>query len=119
MKQSYKMIVIVLLCCLMAACGQKIKVFEDSIDTIGTNELLINCSKEVTKGESDVDSIGYLCRVLINEDTVIQNEQGEPVQLSELTTSDVVRITPVKPKNVKKGKREFTAKEIVLLKDKP
>ncbi|WP_201004914.1 hypothetical protein [Paenibacillus glycanilyticus] len=89
--------------------------FEDRIDTIGTNELMVNCSAEVTKGESQVDSIGYLCRVHIDENTIIQNERGELIKLSELTTEDVVRIVPVKPQNVKKGKREFTAKEITVL----
>jgi|GEM_PF-5068706 hypothetical protein len=115
MKNVYKFLLVVCLCCFLAACG-KIKVFEDHIDTIGTNELMVNCSAEVTKGETQVDSIGYLCRVHIDENTVIQNEQGEPAQLSELTTEDIVRIVPVKPQNVKKGEREFTAKEITVLK---
>lgn len=76
---------------------------------------MVNCSDEVNKGKTQVDDIGYLCRVHIDENTVISNEQGEPIQLSELTTEDIVRIVPVKPQNVKKGKREFTAKEITVL----
>ncbi|SFE96572.1 hypothetical protein SAMN05216378_4525 [Paenibacillus catalpae] len=59
MYNFYKVLLIVLLCCFLAACGQKIKVFEDSIDTVETNELLVNCSKEVNKGESEVNAIGY------------------------------------------------------------
>lgn len=89
--------------------------FEDRIDTIETNGLMVNCSAEVTKGKNQVNDIGYLCRVHIDEDTVIKNERGEPIKLPELTTEDVVRIVPVKPQNVKNGKREFTAKEITVL----
>ncbi|GMK45723.1 hypothetical protein PghCCS26_28510 [Paenibacillus glycanilyticus] len=114
MKKIYRILLAVCLCCFLAACG-KIKVFEDRIDSIETNELMVNCSAEVTKGQSQVNDIGYLCRVHIDENTVIQNERGEPIKLSELTTEDVVRIVPVKPQNVKKGKREFTAKEITVL----
>lgn len=116
MKSLIKALLIVLLCGFLAACGQKVKVFEDYIDTIGADELLVNCSDEVNKGESQVDAIGYLCRVHVDEKTVIQNENGEPVPFSELTKEDVVRIVPVKPQNIKKGDREFIAKEITVIK---
>lgn len=95
-----------------------IKSFEDTIDSIRNNEIIVNCSDAVNRGKTEVNGIGYLCSIHVDAETELRSKQGHVIQMEDFSNGDKIRITSSSPINFQK-KRNFTAKEIILLEKAP
>ncbi|REE78557.1 hypothetical protein A8990_12631 [Paenibacillus taihuensis] len=95
-----------------------IKSFDDTIDSIRNNEFIVNCSDAVNRGKTEVNDIGYLCSIHVDATTELKSNQGNTIQMDDFSAGDKVRIISSKSINFQK-KRNFTAKEIILLEKAP
>ncbi|QHW32018.1 lipoprotein [Paenibacillus rhizovicinus] len=114
MKRLKASLLMAVLCLALTACGQKVKSFDDTIDSIRTNELIVNCSDVINQGKSKVNDIGYLCSINVNETTEYKAKNGDSIQFDDFLKGDKVRIVFSKPTNIEKEKH-LSAKEIILL----
>lgn len=103
---------------LTTACSS-VKSLEGEISDINQNEIVVNCSDEVTKGnKGNGTSLGYECSVEISEETKFKDKEGKPLEFKDFSQSDIIQVTFTKPRPIKKKNRKFNAAEIVLLEDK-
>ena len=111
MKRLNVTILMIALCLILTSCGQSIKSFDDTIDSIRNNQLIVNCSEAANRGENKVDDIGYLCSIDVDAKTKLTSKEGYVIQLDDFSKGDKVRIILLSSTNIK-NKMNFKGKEI-------
>ncbi len=115
MHRFYLSLFVFVVSLLLVGCSEHQKIsFTDTVDSVKEHELIVNCSVAVNKGKEEVDDIGYLCSVQIDSTTTLRDEQGNTLQLSDISNGDEVRVTLLKPVNLEES-RSFPAKEVLVL----
>ena len=111
MKRFNVTILMIALCLILTSCGQSIKSFDDTIDSIRNNQMIVNCSEAANRGENKVNDIGYLCSIDVDAKTKLTSKEGYVIQLDDFSKGDKVRIILSSSTNIKK-KMNFKGKEI-------
>ncbi|MBP1995382.1 hypothetical protein [Paenibacillus eucommiae] len=114
-------VLLVVVFLIMTACNRNpIQSFEETIDSINTNEFVVNCSDQVNRDKKGpINSLGYLCKVGVTSTTKLEDSEGNSIQFKDFSQGDIIRIILSKPKNISQDHRSFDAKEIVLMDAKP
>ena len=102
MKRLNVTILMITLCLILTSCGQSIKSFDDTIDSIRNNQMIVNCSEAANRGENKVDDIGYLCSIDVDAKTKLTSKEGSIIQLDDFSKGDKVRIILSSSTNIKK-----------------
>ncbi|MFC5650276.1 hypothetical protein ACFPYJ_14285 [Paenibacillus solisilvae] len=93
-----------------------IESFDTNIDSVESNRFQVDCSEEVNKNKSGaINDIGYICSVLLTEETKFQDEAGNPLGVQHFKSGDSIRVILKKRQYITEEKRDITAKEIILL----
>ncbi|MDL4842422.1 hypothetical protein [Aquibacillus rhizosphaerae] len=95
--------------------GLSTKSFEGKVSEIDDGQLIVDCP--VPKLSSNVDDIGYACKVHTPKNTVINNNSGENLSLADIELGSSVFVVLSKRYFFSKDKssREVTAEEIIVL----
>ncbi len=102
-------------CLFLSACGQT-RTFEGTLFHTESEKNVFNvdCSDEINQGKVNVDDVGYVCSVKINEKTVLKDAEGSSLKPEEFSSGDLVRVTLSRAQRITEKNRTFKAKEIVL-----
>lgn len=78
----------VLICCLflLACSNTNIDPLTKKIARIADNQLYFDCSDEVADSQKKTEngnSIGYMCSVTINEDTILMDKNNQTLEISD------------------------------------
>lgn len=77
-----------------------IKSFEGYFHTVeSSNTLRIDCSSAVQKNDPYGTDIGYMCKVEVTENTIIETEDGQKLKVNDLAEFDVEKTNT--PRSVK------------------
>lgn len=114
--------VVLLAAFLLTGCGNITDTFTGQIEGVVDQGLLINCSKEVTKGEKNVNDIGYGCTIVITEETEFIDAGGQEVARERFISGSLVEVKLTKAVNFSdflygKSIAILEAKEIILRKE--
>ncbi|REJ08781.1 hypothetical protein DYE48_12180 [Halobacillus trueperi] len=88
--------------CLITGCTNAgpIKSFEGYFHTVeASNTLRIDCSSAVQENDPYDTDIGYMCKVEVTENTIIETEDGKKLNVNDLAELDVEKTNT--PKGVK------------------
>lgn len=100
--QRIRYLFLVLSLFLITGCSNSgpIKTFEGYFHTVeASNTLRIDCSSAVKRNDSYGTDIGYMCRVEVTENTIIETEDGQKLKVNDLAELDVEKTNT--PKSVK------------------
>jgi hypothetical protein len=115
---NMKYLLFFLLLLLLVSCSSPIGSFEGDIEDIKSDMVQVNCSSTVNRDkDGDIESIGYICNVDVNEDTVITNINGVQISIDDLKKGQKVQIVLNEKVDIRESKnsREVTADEINVL----
>jgi hypothetical protein len=115
---KFSKIMMVLFTVLIAGCSTTDS-FEGYVFGTDNNILSVDCSEVVNKGKNNVETIGYLCSVEINEKTEIMTENEGSLSLNDLKDGQKIKVILAERRSISKSveSREVTAKKIVIVSD--
>lgn len=113
-----KFFALLISCILLSGCGNAdlLSNILTEAEIIEEGKLYFDCSEEINKTKGDtVNSIGYLCSVIINEQTVLTDNNNQTLTLNEIKAGDLINIYFVTPQNINDNNKSFEAKKIVIV----
>lgn len=106
-------------CILFSACTKgdtTVDVLTKKVEIIEEGKLYFDCSEEMNKTKGDnINSIGYLCSVFINEQTTLSDINDQLLTLNEFKVGDVIKIYFSTPQIINENNKSFVAKEIMRI----
>jgi hypothetical protein len=92
--------------------------FQGSVEGIEGSELLVDCTDTVNRNkDGDVEALGYLCSIQIDENLEIIGQDGKQIDVQYLKSNQVVEVIMDNPKKIGNsvGSRKIVAKKIIIL----
>lgn len=87
------------------------------IDIIEESQFIFDCSAEVYEPRpKHENSIGYMCSVLIEDDTELIDEAQQRLDMDSFAVGDTIHIQFHKPQKMSREHRSYSAAQITLLK---
>jgi len=113
----HKFLVLFFSAILIAGCT-KVDSFVTRIEYIDADKMLVNCTHLIENENKEYSNdILFVCDVEITEETIIADENGDSLNINNLSIGDNINIILTKAQFINKSvERNLIAKEIILLK---
>ncbi|MFC5472324.1 hypothetical protein ACFPPD_26935 [Cohnella suwonensis] len=105
---------LIIISLILVGCNST-KTFKGSLDEVKGKSLMINCSSEINKGKKNINDIGYICEVLINDKTEIFNNNSKAIKIEEIPIDSNLEIHLNKSVNLKKNRNGLIANKIIRM----
>ncbi|GIP17119.1 hypothetical protein J40TS1_27610 [Paenibacillus montaniterrae] len=105
---------------LLNGCSQEPKKLDSlttNISSIEESQFIFDCPAEVYEPrQKNENSIGYMCSVLIEDDTELIDEERQRLDMDSFAVGDTIHIQFHKPQKMSREHRSYIAAQIMLLK---
>ncbi|WP_338553154.1 hypothetical protein [Paenibacillus sp. KS-LC4] len=106
------------LCIFLCACGKTVEIdsLTKNIEKIENNQFYFDCTEEVNKSDNDSrNSLGYLCSVIINEDTKMKSNSNQELKITDFSVGDSIKVNFNSKVNISDKNRTFEVTDVTLL----